>query len=111
MISIIIVLSHFALAEPAVKIEAQPIIAVGSGDKPIDTEAPSPIAPQSFDDYDGVALEPFAPTVVEKQAMLKERAEAEAREIASKAVVPNRAPASTTSTVLPKKKKSTTVHK
>jgi hypothetical protein len=46
----------------------------------VDTEAPSPIAPQSYDGFDGVAQEPFGPTQAERQAMRQERIEKEKKE-------------------------------
>jgi hypothetical protein len=46
----------------------------------VDTEAPSPIAPQSYDGFDGVAQEPFGPTLVERQAMRQEKLERERKE-------------------------------
>lgn len=76
-------------------LEPQPIIAIDDVKSPmgassssmpttsepvVDTEAASPIAPQSFDGYDGVTQEVFAPTAVEKQAMLKRKQDEEQKE-------------------------------
>jgi hypothetical protein len=61
-------------------LDPQPIIAV-DGNKAIDTEASSPIAPQSEDGFGGVVQEPFAPTESEKLAIRKKRQEEEQKQL------------------------------
>ena len=109
-------------------LDPQPIIAVEdvkpspSSTSPslepvVDTEAASPIAPQSFDGYGGIPQEAFAPTVVEKQALLKRKeqeaqkerellAQAEAnRQLASSSIQNKKSVATVTAKQPPAKRK------
>lgn len=46
----------------------------------VDTDEPSPIAPQSMDGFDGQVQSPFAPTAAERQAQIKKQQEEEKKE-------------------------------
>lgn len=76
-------LLQFAFAEEPTVVQVMdpmPIISVDDGRKvpvnemgmdapSVDTELPSPLAPQAFDGFGGVVQEPFAPTAAELEEM------------------------------------------
>ena len=82
-------LLQFAFAEEPTVVQVMdpmPIISVDDGRKvpanevgmdapSVDTDMPSPLAPQAFDGFGGVVQEPFAPTAAELEEMRRKQQE------------------------------------